>query len=72
MKSGLTVWVMVEPWTRSRRADTQSVKANGGPNLSSRLLVTTRRVTERMLFTARRQRWLALYDGVKIGDRVVG
>lgn len=70
--SGLTVCAIVEPWTRRRRADTQRVKAKGGPSLSSMLLSTTKRVTERMLSTARRQRWLAEYDGVKIGDRVVG
>jgi hypothetical protein len=70
--SGLTVWAIVEPWTRRRRAETQRVKAKGGPSLSRRLFSTTKRVTERMLSTARRHRWLALYDGVKIGDLVVG
>lgn len=70
--SGLTVRAMVEPWTRRRRAETQREKAKGGPSLESMLLSTTERVTERMLSTARRQRWLALYDGVKIGERVVG
>lgn len=72
VKSGLTMCAMVDPWTSKRRAETQRVKANGGPSLSRSLLLTTRRVTERMLSTARRHRWLALYDGVKIGERVVG
>lgn len=60
MKSGFTVWAMVDPWTSNRRAETQRVKANGGPSLSSSLLFTTKRVTERMLSTASRHRWLAL------------
>jgi hypothetical protein len=72
MISGLTVCAIVDPWTSSNRAETQSVNANGGPSLSKMLLFTTKRVTETMLSTASRHRWLALYDGVKIGDRVVG
>lgn len=70
--SGLTVWAIVEPWTSSKRAETHSVNANGGPSLSKMLLLTTNRVTERILSTASKHRWLALYDGVKIGDLVVG
>lgn len=70
--SGLTVCAIVEPWTSNSLAQTQRVKANGGPSLSSMLFSTTNRVIERMLSTARRHRWLALYDGVNIGDRVVG
>lgn len=70
--SGLTLCAMVEPWTRSSRADTQRVKAKGGPSLSSMPLSTTNWASERMLSTATRHRWLALYEGVKIGERVVG
>ena len=70
--SGLTVCAIVEPWTRRRRAETQRVNAKGGPSLSSMLFSTTKRVTERMLSTARRHLWLAEYEGVKIGERVVG
>lgn len=29
-------------------------------------------MTDRILSTAKRHRWLALYEGVKIGERVVG
>jgi hypothetical protein len=67
-----TRWSMVEPWTRRTRAATQREKAKGGPSLLRRPLSRTQAQRAVMFSTALRQRWLALNEGVKIGERCVG
>ena len=63
---------MVDPWTKRTRAATQSENANGGPSLLSKPLSRTVAHRAVMFSTALRHRWLALKDGVKMGDRWVG
>ena len=67
-----TRWSMVEPWTSRTRAATQRENAKGGPSLLNRPLSRTHTQRAVMFSTALRQRWLALKEGVKIGDRWVG
>ena len=64
-----TRWSIVEPCTNSTRAATQQEKANGGPSFVSKPLSRTEAHNAVMFSTALKQRWLALKDGVKIGDR---
>jgi hypothetical protein len=67
-----TRWSIVEPWTSRTRAATHSENAKGGPSLLSRPLSRTQAQRAVMFSTALRQRWLALKDGVKIGERWLG
>lgn len=48
------------------------MKAKGGPSLLSMPLLTTCWPSAAMSPTACWQRWIALKEGVKMGDRVVG